>query len=550
MRKKTENKVKQSFVLGSLTSSAGVFLSKVIGLFYVVPFTSIAGEENMVFYSSAYTYYNVLLLICSAGLPYAIASVIAKYANNEDYKTVLLARKLGTGILSVMGFAMALIFTFASGTLSNSVLGESATATDLSQMRTCFCILALALFLVPILYSYRSFYQGLKDMKVYADSQVIEQFVRVISLLGLGAIVVYVLHFNQIWSIYMAVLSTSIGALAAILYYVRYDRSHIGTYRRLARSQEKPSKDTKLLLQEMFAFGLPYLITSFFGNSQTLINTNYFIPVTTSFGMSYETAKLLYGIIQVQCDKLTSIPQVLGIGFSAGLVPYMTIALENQDYKELRKNIHECFGTVLYIGLPICFLMFYLARPIYYVMYGGANLDYGESALQYSCLLALATTITPICNSMMMTLHLRKECMFYLGIGFVVKCVTFYPLIKYTGYSGAITSSVLCSATIIYLCMAKISNKFSVSYKKDFKLLLRLVLACIAMNAPIAILRMVGFQFSETNRILCLAQLALEGILSMVVYFITTSIMQAPEMVFHQSLLDILHNVIKSVKKS
>ena len=49
--------------------------------------------------------------------------------------------------------------------------------------------------------------------------------------------------------------------------------------------------------------------------------------------MPYETAKLLYGIIQMQCDKLTSIPQVLGIGFSAGIVPYMTIALENRDYE-------------------------------------------------------------------------------------------------------------------------------------------------------------------------------------------------------------------------
>ena len=111
--------------------------------------------------------------------------------------------------------------------------------------------------------------------------------------------------------------------------------------------------------------------------------------------------------------------------------------------------------------------MYVLARPIYYLMYGGANLDYGEgmSAL-VERLLALVTTITPICSSMMMTLHFRKASIFYLFVGFVVQCVTFYPLIRFTGYSGAITSSVLCSVTIIYLCLAKISNKFGVNYSR------------------------------------------------------------------------------------
>ena len=57
-----EKRIRQSFIAGSLTSSAGIFLSKAIGLFYVVPFTAIAGQENMVFYTSAYNYYNVLPL--------------------------------------------------------------------------------------------------------------------------------------------------------------------------------------------------------------------------------------------------------------------------------------------------------------------------------------------------------------------------------------------------------------------------------------------------------------------------------------------------------
>ena len=68
---------KQSLIAGALTSSAGIFISKALGLLYVVPFTAIAGEANMSFYSVAYTYYDILLSICSAGIPFAVAAMVA-----------------------------------------------------------------------------------------------------------------------------------------------------------------------------------------------------------------------------------------------------------------------------------------------------------------------------------------------------------------------------------------------------------------------------------------------------------------------------------------
>lgn len=533
MTEEGAKRVKQSFIAGSLTSSAGIFLSKAIGLFYVVPFTAIATENNMVFYTGAYNYYNILLQISSAGLPYAIAAVIAKYASRDDYKTVLLVRRLSTLILGVSGFIMMMAFILFSGALSTQVLGADAIPVDLSQMRTCFIILSFALFLVPLLYSYRSFYQGLKDLKIYGESQVIEQLSRVFALLGLGAFVVYVMHLPRIFAIYMAVLSTSIGALVAILYYVRYDRKHIGAINRMARAQKTDCADRGLILKELFAFGIPYLIVSILGNSQMLINTQYFISLNTAFGMPYEEAKLLYGIIQMQCDKITSIPQVLGIGFSAGVVPYMTIALEKRDFKELQKNVRECLETVFYIAIPICFVMYVLARPVYYLMYGGANLNYGEDALRWSSFLALATTVTPICSSMMMTLHLRRESIFYLFVGFVAKCVSFYPLIRYTGYSGAITSSVLCSVTIIYLCLAKISNRFHVNYGMTFKRAGKMLLCCLCMNGGFAILKLIGFTITESSRIIALLQMAVYGIVGASIYVYTSSLMKLPQTIFH-----------------
>ena len=51
MSEKTTNIIKKSILIGALTSSFGVFISKILGLLYYSPLCSLAGESNMAFYS-------------------------------------------------------------------------------------------------------------------------------------------------------------------------------------------------------------------------------------------------------------------------------------------------------------------------------------------------------------------------------------------------------------------------------------------------------------------------------------------------------------------
>ncbi len=543
MTEPQKNKVKQSFIAGSLTSSAGVFLSKLIGLFYVVPFKSIAGQSNMAFYSAAYTWYNVLLQISSAGLPFAVAAIVAKYVNKNDFKTVVLVRKLSTALLMVFGFVMAVIFILMSGPLAVSAMG-SLSEQNIRQMQNTYVILSLALFVVPLLYSYRGYYQGMKELKSYADSQVIEQFCRVAALLFFGWLLVYVLHYDRINAIYTAVLATSIGSASALAYYIYFDKRHYPAVKNAARFQKTEAEDAGLILKELIAYGIPYLLVAILGNSQTLIDTQFFIRTNTAMGMNPNDAMLLLGIIETNCDKLTSIPQVLSIGFSAGVVPYMTLSLENRDWKGLNKNIEDCLDIVLYIALPICFCMCVLAEPIYYVMYGAGELAYGTTCLRWASLLGLVTTISPITNSMMLTLKFRKESLIYLGVGFAVKCITFFPLIKFVGYTGAIISSILCSATIIFLNLTKIKNKFDAAYARIFVRGLKMAAACLAMNGVFVLLRFAGLDIVSQPRLIALAMLAGYGILGILVYIYTTNLMKLPQAVFHMDLKQIANRFL------
>ncbi len=536
---------KQSFLAGALTSTAGIFISKALGLLYIVPFTSMAQEQNMFFYSQAYTYYEILLSVCTAGFPFAIAAMVAKYANKNDYKTVMLIRKLSMSLMLLSGFIAALFFVAFSGAIATNALGSEATITDIQKLQTTFIILSLAVVLVPFLSVFRGFYQGLKELKIYAMSQVVEQVVRILTLLGLSAFLIYVLHMDSIYAIYMAVFSTSIAAFVAILFYFHFDRKNIKEIKKEADNQVKESETKKDLLKEMALFGLPYVAAAFLGNSMSIVNNIFFMNAMQATSETYESYKLILGIMQVQANKLTSIPQVLAIGFSAGIVPYLTIALENRDWKELQNNITQCLGTVLYIGVPLSFCLFALAGPVYYVMYGNSNLEIGRDILMWSSPIAITGTLSPICSSMMMTLRLRKKSLFYLFIGFLVKLVSFFILIHFFGYTGAITSSILTSFVVVYLNLRIIQKEYFVRYRQVFSQFLRIIICLGAMSLGFFILNWLGIQPITQTRFIALIQVGIYGVVGLLIYYGVSEYLKLPQDIFKTSGKEIIKKIIK-----
>ena len=143
-----DNKKSQSLMIATLTSSFGIFISKTLGLIYYSPLSSFAGEANMAFYSIAYTYYDLLLKISSAGIPFAIAALVAKYVAREDYKTALVVKKLGISIVMGISFLSAIVFIFSSSMIARQSLGNLATESDINNLKNLFMILLTILFLM------------------------------------------------------------------------------------------------------------------------------------------------------------------------------------------------------------------------------------------------------------------------------------------------------------------------------------------------------------------------------------------------------------------
>lgn len=544
----TKKKVlKQSLLVGALTSSFGVFISKALGLLYYSPLSALAGEENMVFYSVTYTYYDLILKISSAGIPFAIAALVAKYVAKQDYKTALVVKKLGTSLVMALSFICAIVFVLVSGPLARQSMGSLASQNDIDQLKNLFLILLIAVILVPYLSVIRSYYQGLKRLDLYASSQVLEQLVRVFTIIAGGYIVIKALKLENIWAIYTAIAAAGIAALIAIIFFKFSTKEDDRHFDQLVKSQNGNALASKDVFKEILSLGVPYLLISFFGTSSQIVNTTFFLSyVTTRANMPVNEAKLSLGILQANCSKLMAIPQVLTSGFCAGLVPYLTESLEEGDYKKINKQCSQIIDTVLFILIPVLLIFFFFAKDIYFIMYGNNNLALGTKLFRASCATGLTETVLPILSSIMITLRLKKESVITLIIGAIIKTATFFICVKLLKAYGIVLSTCIASIVCMAIYFVILNNKFDITINKSIKRFLIIIIASLIMVIPCFILHSL-IPLEYTSRLTHVGVMMVMGVLMLAIYYLVSVRFSLP-----QTILGIkdpnVFNIIKKFK--
>lgn len=540
-------RLKQSLLIGALTSSFGVFLSKLLGLIYVSPLTSYAGSSNLTFYSIAYVYYDILLKVSSAGIPFAIAALVAKYYAKEDYKTVKLVRQLGTSMIMAITFVIAIAFFFGSDYLATKIMTDS-NPQDVLYLKNTFNILLLALILVPYLASIRGYFQGMKRLDLYASSQVLEQFVRVFVIIAGGYVFVRVLKMPSIYAIYVAISAAGISALAAIIFIKLNTRKDNKEINELIAKQETSEHSKKEIMRELIFLGIPYILISFFGSASSIVNSTYFISFVTSNGMSLIDAETEFGIVSINCNKLLAIPQVLTLGFSSGLVPYLTESYEKQDFDQLSKQIVQILKTVLYLLIPCLFVFYFFAKDIFFIMYGNNNLELGTRLFKASTLLGITDAIAPIMSSIMITLRLRKEAIWTLIVSFAVKYISFFPLVKTYQTKGVIYSTFLCSIVVVIVYIIILKTKFNIKFQKVFFDAEIIVLSSLIVSVLGGFVRNL-IPVAQVSRIVNLGILGIIGIGMAILYLFITGLLKLPQDILQLENVSIIE-LIKKYKKN
>ena len=130
-------------------------ISKVIGLLYKSPLSSIVGNMGMGYISLAQNAYMILLMIASFSIPQAVSKLISERIALKDYKN---AQKIFHGSLiyaAIVGGIVALVCLFGARFIIPSNQPNAVLALQ---------ILSPTIFLSGILGVYRGYFQAYRKL--------------------------------------------------------------------------------------------------------------------------------------------------------------------------------------------------------------------------------------------------------------------------------------------------------------------------------------------------------------------------------------------------
>ena len=208
------------FVSGTLILTLSGFVVKAIGSVNWIILSRILGGEGIGIYQMAFPVYLLALEISSAGIPIAISIITAEKVARNDYGNAGRVFSVSLSLLTTTAILLSIIVYFAS-----SLLIEFHIIRD---SRAYYSLLALvpAIFFTTVIAGYRGYLQGWQQMTPTALSQIVEQLVRVATMLGFAYLL---LPYGLDYAAGGASLGAAMGGAAAwtvlLYFYIKLKRS-------------------------------------------------------------------------------------------------------------------------------------------------------------------------------------------------------------------------------------------------------------------------------------------------------------------------------------
>lgn len=492
----------QSLINGALILSVAIIAVKFAGVFFKVYVTYKIGMEGKSYYATAYALYTPIYSIALAGLPTAVAKIVAAKAAQgryRDVKKLFNVSILLFAILGIVGTAVIILLAvpFASS-MSDGVLNAVPA----------IIAIAPSLFFCCVMSGYRGYYQGLGNMTPSAVSQVFEAFGKLIFgwlfvniVIGTGASFAdkipyfkdIVTEKQQAWAAAAAIMGVTVGSLAALLYLVirrAFDKNSV-TPAELRTSA--PAESFASLSKQLIALAVPIAVSSVIFNITTLID-NWVIPsrlmyvlsadfntvanmypgIIAARGFTPETAvnfkDYLYGAYDTVLEIKNIVP-TFTVTFGLSAVPVLTHAWVKRDRLGVERSIQSVLRLTLLLAFPAGCGLVALAPDILNMVYGMSEINapalpyiapilmmYGVSV----CFLALTQPIT----NMLQVVDRTDVPIKAMALGAVVKLVSNFVLVSIPSINiqGAAIGSILCNIVMVVYGLAALAKTAEIKY--------------------------------------------------------------------------------------
>lgn len=466
-----------SFLKGTLILTVGGIVVKVIGCLNQFILSRILGGEGIGLYMMAFPIYLLGLSVSSAGIPIAISIITAEKLALNDFKGANRVFHISLIVLSITGLFFSLLLYFGAELLIKYQFIHDA--------RAYYAILALApaIFFVTILSSFRGFLQGCQIMTPTAVSQIVEQLVRVITMLFFAS---WLLPKGLEYAAGGASLGAAPGAVAGLMVLIYYYWKLNKKFKQKIEEQaEVRTKESSIcIIKHIAKLALPVSLSSIM--LPIVSNLDLFIvPARLEVaGYTVEQATELFGYLTGMAVPLLNLSTILTASLCISLVPAISESFSLKDTKRVYEQTASAMHISNLVTIPGFVALWLLAEPISRLVYNAPEASHSISILSVGVfLLGIHQVTTGVLQGMGHT----AIPVINMGIAVVFKVVLNWVLtaMPALGIKGA------SWATVADIGIAAVMNMYFVNryvgFAMDFKDLLKPIMAAAAMGGVIYI---------------------------------------------------------------
>ena len=469
-------------IRGTFILTLGTFISKFLGLFYVIPFDDLlkGHEEGASLYQYGYVPYTIFLTVATAGVPLAVSKFVSKYNAIGEYAVGRRLFKSGLVLMTLTGVVSFLIMYAFAPIFAEMTIKSDEQVISVAQVTTVIRAVSFALIIIPFMSLIRGFFQGHQSMGPTAVSQVIEQIVRIVFLLGGIYVVLNILDGTVTTAISVATFAAFVGGLAslgALIWYWFKRKPHLDEL--LEEDVGNVEVSLKSMYKEIIAYSIPFIFVGLANPLFQLVDQITFNTAMADIGNA-RVSDHAFAVLNFYTHKLVIIPVSLATAFSMTLIPLITTSYTSGDRKTMRRNIDQTFQILLFLTVPAALGLALLAEPMYTLFYHSDAL--GTSILRSYAPVAILFALFAVTAAILQGIDEQKFTIFSLLVGLLLKLVLNIPLIRLFETQGAVLATTI-GYTVAILINLYIIKKYA---RYQFRLILRRTMFIGALNAVMA----------------------------------------------------------------
>ena len=419
------------FLKGTLILTIAGFVVKAIGSINWILLSRILGGEGIGIYQMAFPIYLLLLQVSSAGVPIAISILTAERLALNDYTGAKRVFNISFTMLTITGLIASLAMFFgADWLISSGIIQES---------RAYYSLIALApaIFFVTWISCFRGYIQGYEMMTPTAMSQIVEQILRVVVMLGAAAIL---LPYGLPEAAGGASLGAGIGAFGAflVLLYYYYKLPKAPT---TGESFEGERESTKEVLSRLIWLALPISLASIMlpltANLDLIIVPRRLLVA----GFSLNEATELFGYLTGMAVPLINLATIITAALATSIVPSISHAFAKHDHEGIYDRTAGAMRLSFMGTVPFTVMLYVLAAPTVTLIY---NAPKAEMATQIVAFAIFFLGIHQVTTGILQGLGKPRIPVVNMAIAIIIKVILNWNLtaIPELGIGGAAWATV------------------------------------------------------------------------------------------------------------